>query len=116
MKNEKFTDKTIYKNHSCCRNLHVGTDGEGASVFPNLETDQAAIRIDSMGERSVGVTIRDLSIYGPGSSGAEKSGRGLDLTNSSMVTINNVRVSEFKVGIYGWTSFSVLMQQCNRTP
>ncbi|MEQ8274506.1 MAG: right-handed parallel beta-helix repeat-containing protein [Deltaproteobacteria bacterium] len=88
----------------------VGMDGEGILGFTNLTTDQPAIRVASVGGAG-NSTIRDLRIAGPGQPAIY--GRGIELVDASQVILERVRISDFRMGIYGHSSYSIVVSQCS---
>lgn len=94
----------------------VGIGGEGSLTFPQLKFGESALSIqDSENpESGVDVTIRDISIYGPGSELSDgKVGIGLDLLNDSQVILERVRIADFDIGVRGYRSFSVSIAHSN---
>lgn len=62
------------------------------------------------------ITIADLEIYGPNPAKTTVTAPhaiGIALNNQHIVSINNVRVSDFVTGIYGENSFSVFINGGN---
>jgi hypothetical protein len=60
------------------------------------------------------VNIADLDLYGPYSGGAPGThSTGIALANQNIVSIRNVRVSDFHVGLSGTRSYSVLVEGSN---
>ncbi len=95
----------------------VGIGGEGALVFSGIDDSQSALSVqDDTLNPGTGaeVTIRDISIYGPGATRAGvASGIGLNLQNDHQVVLERTRISNFNYGIFARNSFSVSIANSN---
>lgn len=87
----------------------VGIFGNGLLQFMSLPTGSAAIRLESL--NGIGstshITIRDLAIVGP------SNVIGLNVSQSSLVHIQNVRITGFYVGIFGLNSNALIVDHSN---
>ena len=83
----------------------VGTEGRGVLAF-NLPDEAPAIRFAaSRGAAQRFVTIRDLNIVN-----AECCGQvGIDVSNSSFVYLDRLRVHDFGFGVLGSTAYSIFI-------
>jgi hypothetical protein len=89
-----------------------GPQGNAVLAFQGLAAG-SAITIAPSGDAYV--TIEDLDIEGPFSSGNGfvTTARGIDLTGANIVFLRRLVVRGFNVGVYGEESLSVYADQCN---
>ncbi|MCH9696602.1 MAG: hypothetical protein K0U68_00705 [Gammaproteobacteria bacterium] len=89
--------------------------GIGSSGILAFSHDGIAISVCQEQPRSY-VTIADLDMYGPYSSGDRVSAphsTGIALANLNIVYLNNIRVSNFFTGVSGTNSYSVFINGSN---
>jgi len=94
------------------RMMGKGPQGSAVLAFQGLAAG-SAITIAPSGDAYV--VIEDLDIEGsfaPGN-GFRTSARGIDLTGSNVVFLRQLVVRGFDVGIYGESSMSVFVDNCN---
>jgi hypothetical protein len=86
----------------------VGTEGRGLLVF-DLPDSAAAIRFaTSAGAPQRFVTIRDLNIV----NASQCCGHvGIDVSNSSFVNLERIRLHDFGYGLIGTTAFSIFVDK-----
>ena len=81
----------------------VGTEGRGVLVF-DLPDNQPAIRFAPSNDGDLRfVTIRDLNLVGTACCGQV----GIDVSNSSLVYLERIRLHGFGYGVVGRTSYSI---------
>jgi hypothetical protein len=94
------------------RMMGKGPQGSAVLAFQGLAVG-SAISIGQSGDAYV--VIEDLDIEGsfaPGN-GFRTSARGIDLTGSNVVFLRQLVVRGFDVGVYGESSMSVFVDNCN---
>lgn len=85
----------------------VGRDGNGELLFPNIGLNEAAISI-APGQGHV--QIRDLLIR---NNAPVPRGIGLNLDGNSLITLDEVRIDGFHIGVSGRQAYSVLIDKSN---
>ena len=85
----------------------VGRDGTGELLFPNVGLNEAAIAI-APGQGHV--QIRDLLIR---NNAPVPRGIGVSLHGNSLITLDQVRIDGFHIGVSGREAFSVLVDRSN---
>jgi len=114
-----YSDATLVIDRQCIVNqtlvvpdrfvlAGVGTEGRGVLAF-DLPDDSVAMRFAaSAGVPQRFVTIRDLNIV----NSPQCCGQvGLDVSNSSMVTLERVRLHDFGFGLLGTSAYSILVDR-----
>lgn len=87
----------------------VGIEGRGVLAFA-LPDETVAIRLaPSAGAPLRFVTIRDLNIVGSGCCGQV----GVQVSNSSFVYLERLRIHDFGFGVLGSTAYSIFIDQSN---
>lgn len=90
----------------------VNIEGAGTLAFTH---DGIGVSVCQEGART-SVTIEDVAIYGPAPAsqpGAAPNSIGVALANLNMIHLNRVRISNFHVGLEGFSSFSVFIDDSN---
>ena len=87
----------------------VGITGQGALIFEGLPPNTSAIHFGHPGANSH-ITVRDLTIA---HDGAAQNVTGLNLSDSQIVTIENIWLQNFGTGIYAENSIYVSIDKSN---
>ena len=87
----------------------VGIFGKGLLHFINLPIGTSAIRLEPLngGGGTSHITLRDLVIIGPNNI------IGVNVSQSSIVHIQNVRITGFNVGIFGLKANALMVDHSN---
>ena len=87
----------------------VGIAGQGALIFEDLPANTSAIHFGRPGANSH-ITVRDLTIT---HDGPAQNVNGLDLSDSQIVSIENIWLQNFDTGIYAENSIYVSIDKSN---